>query len=139
MSTTVTGVDPRVAQEIATQLQCAAEEIAELRENIATARPLQLKNLAQRLSDELAYQSQMRLIEAAMENEVNEQQDPRLVLLAQFKELAEISRRVAYNGHNKSRDEVEARGRALAAVQKVVYYALYDDLREAGFRGSHLG
>lgn len=139
MTTTVTHIDPRVAGEIATQLQCAAEEIAELQQSIATARPSQASGVVANLQRELAYQSQLRMVENMLESDTNEQQDPRLVLLAQLRTLAEEARRVADNGRNESRAEVESRGLALRAVTHAVYYALYDDLREAGFRGNNLG
>lgn len=130
MSTTTTStlIDPRVAKEIDEQIELATAAIAGLQAQIATARPAQLAGMAQNLQGELAFKGQLSRLATALANESTDN-DPKLVLLAQLRFLAEEARRIADNGRNESRDAVENRGLAIRAITNAVYYALYDDLR----------
>lgn len=127
-TTTSTGIDPRVAQAITEQIDLSVLEIADLRKQIAEARPVQLGGMVTNLARELAYLDQLRRIETMLSN-ASASDDPKLVLLAQLRDLAEETRRVADNGRNESRDQVDSRGLALREAYNAVYYALYDDLR----------
>lgn len=128
-----TAIDPRVAKEIAEQIELAQNAITELRESIATARSSQLPGLIANFQRELAYKSELRRIENLLSFEATVATKPaKLILLAQLRQLAEESRHVANNGRNESREIIESRGLALRAITNAVYYALYDDLRDNG-------